>query len=149
MPFTTPVLLRHGSLQVYVEPLDGCPDLERLAAGWPNGRPFIWLDSARHHPVTGRWSLFGADPWLTLTAHGERTTLQTSASTHILHDHPLQALHQVLRRYRAPLTTQSHARAIGLMGFLWSLRNVQYDDLEGAGWRAIADDEPAPDKPAP
>jgi cbb3-type cytochrome oxidase maturation protein len=31
--------------------------------------------------------------------------------------------------------------AIGLMGFLWSLKNGQYDDLEGAGWRAIADDE--------
>ena len=25
---------------------------------------------------------------------------------------------------------------IGLMGFLWSLKNGQYDDLEGAGWRA-------------
>ena len=32
--------------------------------------------------------------------------------------------------------------ALGLMGFLWSLKNGQYDDLEGAGWRAIADDEP-------
>ena len=32
--------------------------------------------------------------------------------------------------------------AIGLMGFLWSLKNGQYDDLEGAGWRDIADDEP-------
>ena len=32
---------------------------------------------------------------------------------------------------------------IGLIGFLWSLKNGQYDDLEGAGWRAIADDEPA------
>ena len=31
---------------------------------------------------------------------------------------------------------------IGLTGFLWSLKNGQYDDLEGAGWRAIADDEP-------
>ena len=38
---------------------------------------------------------------------------------------------------------------LGLMGFLWSLRNGQYDDLEGAGWRAIADDEPAPEKSAP
>jgi cbb3-type cytochrome oxidase maturation protein len=39
---------------------------------------------------------------------------------------------------------------IGLMGFLWSLRSGQYDDLEGAGWRAIADDdEPVQDKPAP
>jgi len=32
---------------------------------------------------------------------------------------------------------------VGLLGFLWSLRTGQYDDLEGAAWRAIADDEPA------
>ena len=38
---------------------------------------------------------------------------------------------------------------LGLMGFLWSLKNGQYDDLEGAGWRAIADDEPASRSPAP
>ena len=34
--------------------------------------------------------------------------------------------------------------ALGLAGFLWSLKNGQYDDLDGAAWRAIADDdEPA------
>ena len=34
----------------------------------------------------------------------------------------------------------------GLIGFLWSLRNGQYEDLEGAAWRAIVDDEtPAAD----
>jgi cbb3-type cytochrome oxidase maturation protein len=38
---------------------------------------------------------------------------------------------------------------VGLLAFLWSLRSGQYDDLEGAAWRAIADDDPAPeDKPA-
>ena len=37
----------------------------------------------------------------------------------------------------------------GLIGFLWSLKNGQYDDLEGAGWRAIADDEPVRENPAP
>jgi cbb3-type cytochrome oxidase maturation protein len=32
----------------------------------------------------------------------------------------------------------------GLLAFLWSLKSGQYDDLEGAAWRAIADDdEPA------
>lgn len=31
---------------------------------------------------------------------------------------------------------------LGLAGFLWSLKNGQYDDLDGAAWRAIADDEP-------
>jgi len=30
---------------------------------------------------------------------------------------------------------------IGLVAFLWSLKSGQYDDLEGAGWRAIEDDE--------
>jgi cbb3-type cytochrome oxidase maturation protein len=30
----------------------------------------------------------------------------------------------------------------GLVAFLWSLRCGQYDDLDGAAWRAIADDEP-------
>ena len=37
----------------------------------------------------------------------------------------------------------------GLVGFLWSLKNGQYDDLEGAGWRAIADDEPALEQQPP
>jgi len=27
--------------------------------------------------------------------------------------------------------------ALGLVAFLWSLRNGQYDDLDGAAWRAI------------
>lgn len=33
--------------------------------------------------------------------------------------------------------------ALGLAGFLWSLKSGQFDDLDGAAWRAIADDEPA------
>ena len=33
--------------------------------------------------------------------------------------------------------------AIGLAGFLWSLKSGQFDDLDGAAWRAIADDEPS------
>ena len=37
---------------------------------------------------------------------------------------------------------------VGLLGFLWSLKSGQYDDLEGAAWRAIADDEPAQEKPS-
>ena len=33
--------------------------------------------------------------------------------------------------------------SLGLAAFLWSLKNGQYDDLDGAACRAIADDEPA------
>ena len=31
---------------------------------------------------------------------------------------------------------------IGLCAFLWSLKSGQYDDLEGAGWRALDDERP-------
>jgi cbb3-type cytochrome oxidase maturation protein len=30
---------------------------------------------------------------------------------------------------------------LGLAGFLWSLKSGQFDDLDGAGWRALQDDE--------
>ncbi|HMA70490.1 MAG TPA: cbb3-type cytochrome oxidase assembly protein CcoS [Xanthobacteraceae bacterium] len=30
---------------------------------------------------------------------------------------------------------------LGLGGFLWSLKTGQYDDLEGAAWRAVMDDD--------
>jgi cbb3-type cytochrome oxidase maturation protein len=36
---------------------------------------------------------------------------------------------------------------LGLVAFLWALNSGQFDDLEGAGWRAIQDDDaplPAP-----
>jgi cbb3-type cytochrome oxidase maturation protein len=33
---------------------------------------------------------------------------------------------------------------LGLAAFLWSLKTGQYDDLDGAAWRAIMDDDEAP-----
>jgi cbb3-type cytochrome oxidase maturation protein len=30
--------------------------------------------------------------------------------------------------------------ALGLAAFLWSLKSGQYDDLEGAAWRILDDD---------
>jgi cbb3-type cytochrome oxidase maturation protein len=37
---------------------------------------------------------------------------------------------------------------LGLCAFLWSLRSGQYDDLEGAGWRALDDERPVDAVPA-
>lgn len=31
--------------------------------------------------------------------------------------------------------------ALGLAAFLWALRSGQFDDLDGAAWRAISDDD--------
>ncbi|MBA5776145.1 cbb3-type cytochrome oxidase assembly protein CcoS [Stappia sp. F7233] len=38
--------------------------------------------------------------------------------------------------------------ALGLAGFLWSLKSGQYDDLEGAKWRILQDDDLPDDKDA-
>lgn len=37
--------------------------------------------------------------------------------------------------------------ALGLGAFLWALRSGQFEDLEGAAWRAL-EDKPASDTPA-
>ncbi|ARM92199.1 UNVERIFIED_ORG: cbb3-type cytochrome oxidase maturation protein [Rhizobium aethiopicum] len=36
---------------------------------------------------------------------------------------------------------------MGLLAFLWSLKSGQYDDLEGAAWRILGEDEADGNKP--
>lgn len=36
---------------------------------------------------------------------------------------------------------------LGLLAFLWSLRADQYDDLDGAAWRILLEDETASSDP--
>jgi cbb3-type cytochrome oxidase maturation protein len=33
---------------------------------------------------------------------------------------------------------------LGLLAFLWSLRSGQYEDMDGAGWRALDDGDDRP-----
>ena len=50
---------------------------------------------------------------------------------------------------RPRLSRAARARssgAFGLAAFLWALRNGQFDDLDGAAWRAINDDDLPEDK---
>ena len=35
----------------------------------------------------------------------------------------------------------------GLAAFVWALKSGQFDDLDGAAWRAIMDDDGKPDEP--
>ena len=118
MPQQVPIILRHGPLTVYLKPLERCPDLAAFVRALPEGSPVMWLDSARHHEVTGRWSLVGCEPWLTFTARGDRMELTTSASTRVWREHPLTALRHLLQTYHAPAISQPQSRAIGLLGFL-------------------------------
>jgi len=108
---------RVGPLAGCLAPLDLEPDLAAFAAQRLT-RPLIWLDSARRHPVTGRWSLLGCDPWLTLTCRGGVTELRTSAATQRRRTHPLTALHETLARYQTGSSLGAAGRVVGLMGFL-------------------------------
>jgi cbb3-type cytochrome oxidase maturation protein len=36
---------------------------------------------------------------------------------------------------------------LGLFAFMWTLKSGQYDDLEGAKWRILDDDDLPGDKP--
>ncbi|HEX9780971.1 MAG TPA: anthranilate synthase component I family protein [bacterium] len=114
----TPFLFRAGPLRGFVRALPACPDLARLVQAVPEREPVVWLDSARTHPVTGRWSMVGLDPWLTLQADGDRVELATSASTKRFRAHPLEALGSVLKRYRVPARARPEDKALGLMGWL-------------------------------
>lgn len=38
---------------------------------------------------------------------------------------------------------------LGLVAFLWSLRDGQYDDLDGAAYRILSDDDLPPREDAP
>jgi cbb3-type cytochrome oxidase maturation protein len=38
---------------------------------------------------------------------------------------------------------------LGLAAFLWSLKSGQYDDLDGAGWRILSDDDLPPEARPP
>jgi anthranilate/para-aminobenzoate synthase component I len=120
MAVRDPHYLRHGPLAVWVAPIDGCPDLLPLVRSLEGEEPVVWLDSARTHPVTGRWSLLGYRPWLMLSARGDRLELRTSHATHAWRGHPLEALRDVLRRYAPPARSRLGAagRALGLLGFL-------------------------------
>ncbi|QLF70583.1 cbb3-type cytochrome oxidase assembly protein CcoS [Peteryoungia desertarenae] len=35
---------------------------------------------------------------------------------------------------------------LGLVAFLWSLKSGQYEDLDGAAWRAISEDDDRPER---
>lgn len=120
----SPLRLQQGPLTAYLIPWERPADLAAYARALPAEAPCVWLDSARHHPVTGRWSMLGSHPWLICSAADGRVLLHTSASTRQRRAHPLEALRTLLRRYR-PVQPRAHgstlgpvARTLGLMGFL-------------------------------
>lgn len=62
----------------------------------------MWLDSARQHPATGRYSMLGWDPWLTMETRGASSQLRYAESIEECAGSPLTTLRRLLGRYSGP-----------------------------------------------
>ena len=110
---------RCGLLTVCVKAVDGCPELAAVLATLPEAMPVMWLDSARIHEATGRYSLLGYDPWLSVIAREDRIEQACGASRRVVRANPLEALRSVLRRYAVPSGALGAAgRGVGLLGWV-------------------------------
>ena len=69
--------------------------------------PLMWLESARAHPSTGRYSLLAWDPWLTASATGALMRVSTHDSLRLLTGNPLDRMQEILARYSGPLPAAS------------------------------------------
>jgi anthranilate/para-aminobenzoate synthase component I len=108
-----------GPFTVCLKAIEGCPDLAGVIQALPDTMPVVWLDSARVHRATGRYSMVGYDPWLALLARGDRIELSSGQSRQVFRAHPLEALRAVLHRYAVPSRALGSAgRGLGLMGWL-------------------------------
>ena len=108
-----------GTPAVFSRAYDTSLNLQGLAdALQATQRYLVWLDSARLHRVTGRFSLLGWDPWMTLSASGDAVTLTTSAGATTRYGDPLDALRERLARYAGPRHDAFPPVGLGFLGFL-------------------------------
>ncbi len=105
-------------------PVAACLDLEasaeELFQAVDFGPPHFLLESARLHPVTGRYSILAGEPTSSLTAKGDRVWLKSAEQTEELQGRPLELLQQFLDSQpavRIPGFPPFVGGAIGFLGF--------------------------------
>jgi para-aminobenzoate synthetase component 1 len=113
----TPCARPCGPLTVFLQPLSAPPALGDVVRMVPRTVPLVWLDSARPHAVTGRWSVLGYEPWVALRSWGRRVEVTTSTATRVLRAHPLDVLRQTLERYRVTQPLPPPMHLVGLLGW--------------------------------
>lgn len=63
--------------------------------------PFL-LESARTHPVTGRYSFLGWDPYLVFKSKGDWVWVEKNGKSESMRGEPLKILQRLLSQYRSP-----------------------------------------------
>ena len=117
MPVSSPTHWCPGNPSAWIVSVPAPLDLESLASRLAADAPeLIWLDSARQHAQSGRYSVLAWDPWLRFESRDGASRLQTSDGPRDLHGNPLDLLRSVLAAY-APLVGESVPPVgIGLIG---------------------------------
>ena len=97
--------------------------------------PFL-LESARNHPVTGRYSFLGWDPFLTFKSKGDWVWIEKERNEESMRGEPLKILQRLLSQYRSPKVPfiPFTGGAVGYFGyevrhFFEKLPNFAKDDL--------------------
>ncbi len=138
MSIASPLLVDYPAVAAYVASLDGSVDLWPVVQALPETVPMVWLDSARRHRITGRFSVLGYDPWMQLVSRGPQIEWRIAGRRQVVRGHPLEALRRVLSRYAIPVDGQPYGRALGLLGWLsydlnrW-IERLPEPQAEGAG----------------
>lgn len=81
--------------------------------------PF-WLDSAMPHPIYGRWSYLGCDPFLTLAIKNGRIVIRDHSQELVVSGNPFDYVRHLLAQYRLPASggpTPFTCGAVGYFGY--------------------------------
>ncbi len=149
-----------SQVPVYKEVTDLPNPTELLKKVLKTGYPFL-LESARHHPLTGRYSFLGWDPYLVFKSKGDWVWMEEGGKTESMRGEPLRILWRVLSRHRSPKFSGFPPFSGGAVGyfsydvrhfferlpnfakndlllpdllFLFVNRLVAFDHLEGKVW---------------
>lgn len=103
-------------------PIAACLPLEtnarRLFEALQLKAPHVLLESARCHPVTGRFSLIVGEPFGRLTAKGDQIQLQSKQGIQNLQGNPFRILQELLSAHRAVRLAGFPPFVGGAVGFI-------------------------------
>jgi len=80
----------------------------------------FWLDSGRDHSSLGRYSILGADPFLTIKSLGQEIYLDRQGDCQVQIGNPWPVLRRELKRFSLPPVGDNlpcHGGAIGYLGY--------------------------------
>ncbi len=97
-----------------VRPLSEAGNWLALIDSLPSSQALVWLDSAKQHEATGRYSVLAMKPWLTLESSNQSVQVTTRQGTIVESMEALQALQTCLNLWQHHESSAPLSQALGL-----------------------------------